>query len=206
MLIVSMLLLVGATSIPIRGKPVELTKANEKEIRSVLNDDHTLDRDALSKSNGLSQLALPLYGRILDNPDSDAHLVVRTLVVLIEIKADRSTFVDRAILKLADPRAKVRSYAVSLLGNIGSERDTAPIVALLADEEFTVGVAAAKALSIIGGPRELAALNIWLTVTKPENYSKEWQGRYESLRKNVTNSRDALKERLDKAKAQTPKP
>ena len=81
-LIVSMLLLVGATSIPIRGKQVELTKANEKEIRSVLNDDHRLDRDALSKSNGLSQLALPLYGRILDNPDSDAHLVVRTLFVL----------------------------------------------------------------------------------------------------------------------------
>ena len=122
------------------------------------------------------------------------------------MKADRSRFLKTAIGKLVDSDKSVRRVAVSFLGEIGSERDTAPIVALLADEEFTVGVAAAKALSTIGGPRELAALNVWLTVTKPENYSKEWQGSYESLQKNVTKSRDALKARLDEAKAKNPKP
>ena len=53
-----------------------------------------------------------------------------------------------------------------------------------------------KTLATIGGPRELAALNIWLAVSKPENY----------VRKYVTASRDALRARLDEAKAKKPKP
>ncbi len=148
----------------------------------------------------------PCFERILADPDANSTELTRLFIVLTAAKADRSRFLEPAVAKLSHSDKSVRRVAVSLLGEIGSERDAAPIVALLADEEFTVGVAAAKTLSTIGGPRELAALNIWLKVTKPENYSKEWQGSHEGLRKNVTKSRDALKARLDEAKAKKIKP
>ncbi len=154
----------------------------------------------------LNHKVYPNFERILAMRDVNRLEVSRMFIVLANVKGDRSRFLEPAVTKLSDSDNAIRRDSVGLLAEIGSERDTAPIVALLNDEEFTVGVAAAKALSTIGGPRELAALNIWLTVTKPENYSKEWQGSYESLRKNVIKSRDALKERLDKEKAQKPKP
>ncbi len=148
----------------------------------------------------------PSFERILADRDANSTELTRLFIVLSALKADRSRFLEPAVTKLSHSDKSVRRVAVSFLGEIGSERDASPIVALLADEEFTVGVSAAKTLSTIGGPRELAALNVWLTVTKPETYSKEWQGRYDSLRRNVTNSRDALKARLDKEKATKPRP
>ena len=177
---------------------------NDRAIRLMLTAIEFKDERKLLVQHG--EKIFPSFERILADRDANSTELTRLFIVLLAVKADRSRFLESAVAKLSHSDKSVRRVAVSFLGEIGSERDTAPIVALLADEEFTVGVAAAKTLSTIGGPRELAALNIWLTVTKPENYSKEWQGSYESLRKNVIKSRDALKERLDKEKAQKPKP
>lgn len=177
---------------------------NDRAIRLMLTAIEFKDERKLLVQYG--EKLFPSFERILADRDANSTELTRLFIVLLAVKADRSRFLESAVAKLTDSDKSIRNVAVSLLGDIGSELDTAPIVALLSDEEFTVGVAAAKTLSKIGGARELAALNVWLTVTKPENYSKEWQGSYESLRKNVTKSRDALKERLDKEKAPKPKP
>lgn len=142
----------------------------------------------------------PAYERILADKNATRHEIGRIYIVLSAVKADRRRFLERAVASLVDSDSGNRRCAVILLGQIGSERDTAPIVALLSDTEFTVGYAAAETLQAIGGPRDLAAMNTWLAVSKPENYSKEYQGSYETIRKNVTKSRDELKTRLDKAK------
>ncbi len=177
---------------------------NDRAIRLMLTAIEFKDERKLLVQHG--EKLFPSFERILADRDANPTELTRLFIVLLAVKADRSRFLESTVAKLSHSDKSIRNVAVSLLGDIGSELDTAPIVALLADEEFTVGVAAAKAISTIGGPRELAALNIWLIVTKPENYSKEWQGSYESLRKNVTKSRDALKARLDKEKVQKPKP
>jgi len=61
-------------------------------------------------------------------------------------QADRSRFVDPAIEGLASPEVDIRRAAVHLLAEIGAARDTAPIVAILSDKEWTNSIAAARRL------------------------------------------------------------
>jgi HEAT repeat protein len=97
---------------------------------------------------------------------------------------------------VAHSHPDVRRTAVILLGQIGSERDAARVVALLSDEEWTIPFAAAKALAAIGDRRAPAAMDVWLNSGLHRANAAE----YEAQRKHVIKCRDELKERLDKAK------
>ncbi len=86
----------------------------------------------------------------------------------------------------------MRVFAVRLLGQIGSERDTPPIVALLSDKDPTISCNAATTLQAIGNHRTLTALDVWLNSGNHQDN--------EVLRKHVAKCRDELKQRLEKEK------
>jgi hypothetical protein len=73
--------------------------------------------------------------------------------------------------------------------SIGSAADGPAVVALLSDRR-EVAYAAAKTLAIIGGTRELEAMDAWLRGPSQRD---------DELRQHVKLCRDELKERLDKA-------
>jgi HEAT repeat protein len=93
---------------------------------------------------------------------------------------------------LANPNWRTRFYTVRCLGKIGSTREVAPVVALLADEHPEVVGVAARTLAALGDQRAVAALDIWLNSGSNRNN--------EVLRKLVAESRDELKQRLEKEK------
>jgi hypothetical protein len=188
----------AVTQAPDRGKG--LPPETEAAIRDLLGAEEALDLVGLGKIGGFTPAAFPVYIRILDDPDEDRYLVARTFVVLADplMKADRSQFLDRAIGKLSHSHPSVRHTAVKFLAQIGGAKDTAPVVALLSDKEWETAIAAAKTLAAIGDDRTLAAMNVWL---RTSGTHKDRHERVEEvLRKDVTNYRDELKQRLEKAK------
>jgi len=179
---------------PQKDKPA----VDEARIRWVLNDEEGIDRKELTKVGGLSPAAFPLYARILDNPKEDPNIVAGILWCVKEIKADRSQFLDRAVTRLADVDNSVRRTALSLLAQIGSARDEAPIVALLSDKEWTNAIAAAKTLAAIGDRRALAAMDVWLATSTPHG---DRNARFDvTFRQDIAKYRDQLKARLEKEK------
>ncbi len=179
----------------------DMTASDESAVRELLKAIEFKQgaRDELAKLGGYSSNAFPLYARILDDPKENGRMAVRTLIVLSEIKADRSQFLERAVAKLAHTRPSVRRTAVGLLAQIGSERDAAPIVALLWDEAWEIPFAAADTLVAIGDRRSLAAMDVWLN-------SSIHYADAAGQRKHVIKCREELKARLDKEKATKPKP
>ncbi len=77
---------------------------------------------------------------------------------------------------------------------IGSTKDAALIVERLSDSDKSIVYAASKTLAIIGGPREVVAMEAWLSGPV---YAEDKQ-----MRAQVKKSRDELSERL----AKIPKP
>ena len=104
------------------------------------------------------------------------------------VKADLNRFSDLAVALFTHERPLVRREALKLLGDIGCERDTSPILAMLSDEDNGVRHTAAKILSKIGGKRDLAAMDIWL---KTGNYRDD-----PFHLRHVRDCRDALEKRL----------
>lgn len=182
----------------------DMTASDESAIRELLNAEEFKqeERDELAKLGGLSPAAFPLFARILDDPKEDGSVAVRTLRVLSEIKADRSQFLERAVAKLAHSHPSIRRTAVELLAQIGSERDAAPIVALLWDEAWEIPFATANTLVAIGDRRALTAMDVWLNSSI--HYADA--AGYAVQRKHVIKCREQLKARLDKEKATKPKP
>lgn len=187
------------------GQEAAFSVRDEVRVRNLLKSGPELNWDELTKSRGLSAAALPFYTRILDDPKEEPSVVARTLLVLTKVKADRSPVLERAVTKLADSDGDIRRNATRLLGQIGGTRDTAPIIALLSDDDVSVGMAAAEAIQAIGGPRDLVALDAWLRVSPNKQHTPEYRKQYEKLRDHVEKARDGLKTRLDKEKAQRPK-
>jgi hypothetical protein len=136
--------------------------------------------------------AFPAYEAILADPKTDPDSVGCIFAVLESVDADRGRFVDPAVRWLANPNWEARLYIVRCLGKIGSSREVAPVVALLADENPEVVAVAARTLVAIGDQRALAAMDIWLNSGSNRNN--------EVLRKLVAESRDELKQRLEKEK------
>lgn len=177
-------------------------------------DDHTIrkmimavDFRGLNDVIALGDKAFPAYERILADPKVDNFEVVRIFGILasVNMKGDRSRFLERAVAELASHDGLVRWSAVGLLAKIGSERDTSPIIALLSDDDFTTGIVAAAAVQAIGGPRDLVALDTWLRANSDKRFTPEYRKQYEILREHVTKARDELKQRLDKQKGKAPK-
>ena len=199
----SLVTLLLAWGIQILGADVQ--PPSDREIREMLQVDDQIGGEQRTLIAFGEQL-FPAYLRILAAKDVKPTEVTRIFSMLTVVKADRSRFHEHAVDGLAHSRNGVRRSAVALLAEIGGERDTAPIHALLSDGDFTVGVAAVKTIQAIGGPRDLAALNTWLAVSNDKRYTPEYRKQYEILREYVTKSRDGLKERLDKEKEKTKKP
>ncbi len=132
--------------------------------------------------------AFPAYEAIIADPKSESREIVLLFGAVGDIKADRKQFLDLAAARLNDSSSNVRRAALLLLNEIGSDRDTSPIVALLSDEDKLVRRTAAKTLSRIGGKRDLVAMDIWL---KTGNY----QGEVQHLQ-HVKDCRSALEKRL----------
>jgi HEAT repeat protein len=144
----------------------------------------------------LGAKTFPAYEQILKDPKAGRDEISRIFGVLSAVNADRNQFLEHAIAGLTSSDTVVRLSAVALLGQIGSERDVAPVVALLSDETWEVSFAAAKTLAAIGDRRALAAMNVWLN----SGLHRANAAGYEAQRKHVIKCRDELKERLDTAK------
>ncbi len=202
MLVTITLLCIMLATLPASAPEKEMPASDESAVRELLNaiEFKQEERDELAKLGGYSPAAFSLYIRILDDPKENANMAARTLLVLSKIKADRSQFLERVVAMLAHSRSSVRQYAVELLAQIGSERDAAPIVALLWDEAWEIPFAAANTLVAIGDRRSLTAMDVWLNSSI--HYADA--AGYAVQRKHVIKCREQLKARLDEAKAKKP--
>lgn len=142
----------------------------------------------------------PAFEELLKDPNTKDQHVKRIFSLLKVIKGDRSKFIKYATDRLGDTSRDTRRCAAELLGVIASERDTSSLLVLLSDGEMTVAHSAASSLVKIGGSNDLAAINVWLSVSNHGHFTPERQASQEVLLKHVTKCRDELKERLDKAK------
>jgi hypothetical protein len=166
------------------------------EIRQMLRvDEFKAERQFLIK---LGEAAFPAYLRILTAADARPEEASRIYHVLPHVNGNRAPFLEHAIGALASPEVYVRRPAVILLAEIGSAEDEAPIVSLLSDEDWTVGIAAAKALAKIGDRRALTAMDVWLNSSSPGRHRNEQLEK--ALRKHIAKYRDELKQRLEKEK------
>ncbi len=114
---------------------------------------------------------LPYFERILADPTS-THSEIEKIFIYLRLDLghlDRRRFVEPAVEYLAHPELDVRQYAVMLLREIGSGRDTPPVVAMLYDESKYARMSAAISLRKLGGKADLAALNVWLTNSRQED-------------------------------------
>jgi hypothetical protein len=141
----------------------------------------------------MGEKAFPIYEAILADPKADDGDVGRVLLVIGEVKADRRRFIKYAVSRLTDAKFGVRLNAVLLLKDIGTVAEASPVVALLSDERVEIVYAAAKTLTAIGGPNELVAMDVWFQGVSRRDDT--------DLRKRVQKCRDALKKRLDEARA-----
>ena len=110
------------------------------------------------------------------------------------IECDRSAFHKHAVEALEGDESYLRAGGIALLERIGSTKDAALIVERLSDSDKSIVYAASKTLAIIGGPREVVAMEAWLSGPV---YAEDKQ-----MRAQVKKSRDELSERL----AKIPKP
>lgn len=166
-----------------------------KQVRDVF---HTHDFDARVRKQRqylihMGEEAFPAYETILSDPSSPPGDIIGVFAILCKVKADRSCFLDHVVSRLADQKSSIRWSAVSLLEQIGSSAEASPVVALLSDEDRSNGYAAAKTLSSIGGPHEVVAMDVWLHGVSHRNDG--------DLRRHVKQCREALKKRLDRARA-----
>jgi hypothetical protein len=133
---------------------------SEKYIRHILSvTEFKQERQELI---ALGEKAFPAYERILADSEVSAFEAGRIFAVLQSVKADRSRFIEPAVKWLTVPDVKARWPAILLLGKIGSRKDSPPIDAQLWDEDIVIVRAAAETLAVLGGERELTALDIWL--------------------------------------------
>jgi|GEM_PF-2696803 len=142
----------------------------------------------------LGTAAFPEYHRILDDPMRTPVERARILYVVSSVETDRSAFHRHAVEALDDERSVVRSGGMALLQKIGSTKDAALIIARLSDTDKSNVYFAAKTLAIIGGPKQVVAMDAWLAGPVHANDKQ--------LRDQVKKSRDELAARL----AKVPKP
>lgn len=147
---------------------------------------------------GHGERLYPAYERIL--ADDRTWLVSAQNVIdnLLAVGGDRARFADPVAARLWMPSPSLRGSAAMLLGQIGTERQAAALIPLLADTSryttpsITVRSLAAEAMAKVGGRRELAALDQFVALSK---ISDKLAGPDVDA---IVKARDALKVRLDK--------
>lgn len=134
--------------------------------------------------------AFGAYDAILSDPKSDPYVISGVLSMLMTLKHDRRRFLDLTRRRVIDPNARVRLFAVQLLGGIGTADDTTSLAAFLSDEnKFTVQ-GAARSIAELGGQRDLAALDVWLVAGRGRDNA--------DLRKFVSDCRDRLAKKVER--------
>jgi HEAT repeat protein len=161
-----------------------------QDIRDSLREEVDYFRNKQHPLVSLGEKAFPAYVKILEAKDAEPGDICSVFEILVQVKGDRSRFLEYAVNGLADKQFLTRLAAVELLGQIGSEKDAAPVVALLSDERREASFAAAKTLAAIGDRRTVVAFDVWL------RSGNHWQDR--ELLQHVTKRRDELKARLEK--------
>jgi hypothetical protein len=133
------------------------------------------------------------FEAILARPKAPAEIgqVFEALRSLTEW--DRSPFVPHAVAALSHENGHVRASAADLLRVIGTAKEAPLVAALLSEREYVVVEAAARALVVIGGPDELAAMDRWLADNPTAN---------PSVRRRFAERRDQLRKRLPGATGQ----
>jgi hypothetical protein len=174
------------------AQPQPPKKITIEEVRPMVRIDPFERWEEYDTLVALDAAAFPVYDAILADPNHTSNERMHIFVVVAATKADGSRYRELAIKSLSHPDETLRIAAVRLLAKIGSEQDTAPIVALLSDEDHLVVVEAAKTLATIGGWRDLVAFEAWLRKAKARKFDPDWT-------KGVEKARDALKKRLDDA-------
>lgn len=129
----------------------------------------------------LGASAYPIYERILTDPNSTAGEVTGVCVMLDDLGDDARQFAPFIVRRLAAPDEflpreparnegkwdRTRIFLVQSLSYAGDERHAWVLVPLLNDESSVVKSHAARALTQLGGPRELDALTGWLALQNP---------------------------------------
>jgi hypothetical protein len=147
-----------------------------------------LKKDPLTKHGAR---LFPIYEEIVSDPKSDPFVLSGAFYAIYAVKADRSRFLESTTKCLAHSEYNVRSAALELMAEIGTERDTAPVVALLSDEDSGVRRKAARTLAKIGGKRDLVAIDVWLSVGEHYKDREHYRG--------VEKARAELEKRLKSA-------
>lgn len=137
----------------------------------------------------LGESAFPAYEEIIRHPRSKPQHVLRAILILTKMKADRRRFTDPVVRRLEDDDDGVRFYATMLLQQIGTDREAASVVPLLSDEDSSVVLQAACTLAAIGTQRELAAMDEWIKSGKGRNRDGDTM-------RQVKECRDRLEKRL----------
>ena len=143
----------------------------------------------------LGEKLFPTYHRLLNAPNAAWWHHAGVFDLVARSKGDRSAFLEPAVAGLGHKHVTGRRAALRLLAEIGTTKETPPILALLSDKEWTLCIAAAEALTEMGDQRTLAALNVWLN-SSAERTDKS----HTEVLKHITKARDDLKARLEKAK------
>ena len=135
---------------------------------------------------------LPAFYAILTDPGMDAEKVSGVFYALANTDARGEQWVQLAVLKLTDPDYQVRDGALYYIGLFATERDVAPVLALLSDPKRFVRFAAVQTLAKLGGKHELGELDLWLE--KGTTHRKD--GDY---MRHVKECRDSIEKRLNEA-------
>jgi HEAT repeat protein len=109
----------------------------------------------------LGEQVYPAFEAILSDPAVTTSEALQVFEQLVYMAGDRSRFAPYVVRQLAAYRPRLL-WLIRLLGDIGSRRDTAPLVALLYDSNPIVVRDALAALGKLGGEREQVAIDIWL--------------------------------------------
>ncbi len=138
--------------------------ATDTNVRELLNGREF--KEERQQLIDMAERACPAFDFVFSDPKANSHEIARVFGVLAQVRVDRRQFLDHAIVGLAHSDASVRWAAVRLLEDIGSSDEASPVVALLSDGEKVadkvIAYAAAKTLSVIGGRREVTAMDAWL--------------------------------------------
>ena len=140
---------------PPSGVEVEL-------VRRFLGGRFELGDDRVEQLVQRGSKEFPVYSAILADPKSKSQHVCVVMQVIGGVHRDRSQFIEPAIQRLGDEDYGVRCAALILLREIGSAKDTPPIIVLLSDEHLPVVHAAARTLAAIGDKRTVSAMDVWL--------------------------------------------
>ncbi len=147
----------------------------------------------------MGEIVFPIYELVLADPKSTAGEIEGVCWILSKLKTDRRQFIPLLVRRLTatdalmpgDPfpvgkdaefqaarlernRRWVKEAVISLLTEIGDERDASVLVPLLHQSDQDLQRSAVSAIVKIGGKPELDAMRAWLALQNPDDPFSVW--------------------------------